>query len=223
MTTELESLWADARAEMDSHGLTDWQLVYSATRGAALGTTCHGTRTITLSAPHMESGTREQGWDTVLHEIAHALCDVEAKHGPVWKATARRLGANPSSVAHSAPSKASDYPVIGVCPSGHAYGRSRMPSRASVYTCRRGCGYIVWKRNIDAVTDTVRAAVDKYGRTKVKALLPVGAEFRINMPTVAKWHGRNGVVVKAGRTKYTARVAAYPQLVAIPAACVEPV
>ena len=31
--------------------------------------------------------------DTILHEIAHALAGAKAKHGPAWKAIARRLGA----------------------------------------------------------------------------------------------------------------------------------
>ena len=33
--------------------------------------------------------------DTVLHEIAHALVGPEARHGPEWKAIAKRLGATP--------------------------------------------------------------------------------------------------------------------------------
>lgn len=39
----------------------------------------------------------EQVIDTLRHEAAHAIAGVEAKHGPVWKATARRLGATPKA------------------------------------------------------------------------------------------------------------------------------
>jgi len=41
----------------------------------------------------------EQLTDTILHEIAHALAGPAAKHGPAWKAIARRLGATPKSCA----------------------------------------------------------------------------------------------------------------------------
>ena len=40
-------------------------------------------------------GSEEQVRDTVLHEIAHAIAGHEAGHGPLWKATARRIGATP--------------------------------------------------------------------------------------------------------------------------------
>lgn len=39
----------------------------------------------------------EQVIDTLRHEAAHAVAGLEAKHGPVWKATARRLGATPKA------------------------------------------------------------------------------------------------------------------------------
>ena len=33
--------------------------------------------------------------DTVLHEVAHALAGGRAKHGPVWRSWARKVGAKP--------------------------------------------------------------------------------------------------------------------------------
>jgi predicted SprT family Zn-dependent metalloprotease len=225
---DLETFWTDARAEMDRHGLTDWKLVYSATRGRALGTTAHGLNTITLSAPHIETGTRAQGWDTVLHEIAHALCDVNEKHGPTWKRTARRLGANPWSTAHSSPSVATDFAVVGTCPAGHTYGRSQMPAKGRAYLCpkcskRNLAGGISWKRNTGAVTPTVRAAVAAHGAVKVKAVLRVGATVRIVTPGVPKWDGKTGTVYKTGRTLYTVKVPGQSLMLKVPATCVTPV
>ena len=50
---------------------------------------------IWISRTHALEGSEEQIRDTVLHEIAHAIAGHEAGHGPLWKATARRIGATP--------------------------------------------------------------------------------------------------------------------------------
>ena len=46
----------------------------------------------------MNGGPREVR-DTILHEIAHALAGAKARHGPAWKAIAKRLGATPKARA----------------------------------------------------------------------------------------------------------------------------
>lgn len=66
----------------------------------------------------------EGGWammeDVVRHEIAHAI-DYETRgesdHGPVWKAIARRVGADPTRLYEGpdVPDDASKY--VGICPS----------------------------------------------------------------------------------------------------------
>ena len=38
--------------------------------------------------------------DNLLHEIAHAIVGREAGHGPLWKVTARRIGATPRAKAY---------------------------------------------------------------------------------------------------------------------------
>lgn len=53
---------------------------------------------IDLSKIWMTRIPEAQVKDTILHELAHALTP-GAKHGPAWKAMARRLGANPSRIA----------------------------------------------------------------------------------------------------------------------------
>lgn len=58
--------------------------------------------------------------DVVRHEIAHAI-DYERRgrsdHGPVWKAIARRIGADPTRLYEGpdVPDHASKY--VGICPS----------------------------------------------------------------------------------------------------------
>ena len=53
------------------------------------------TKTISLSRKLTERNSEEQAKDTVLHEIAHVLAGSNAKHGPVWKEWAVKVGARP--------------------------------------------------------------------------------------------------------------------------------
>ena len=45
--------------------------------------------------PYASHNPPEKVLDTLLHEIAHALAGPKARHGPVWKAIAKKLGATP--------------------------------------------------------------------------------------------------------------------------------
>ena len=57
---------------------------------------CHyATKKITLSRALVEINNEQQVRDTILHEIAHALCPTRADHGPIWKAMAIAVGAKP--------------------------------------------------------------------------------------------------------------------------------
>ncbi len=88
-----------ARRLMDEHGLTGWALAFvEATK--RLGTCNHSHRVIRIGRSHALEGSEAQIRNTVLHEIAHAIAGPEAGHGPVWKATARRIGATPRARAY---------------------------------------------------------------------------------------------------------------------------
>ena len=83
-----------SRRLMDAHGLTDWTLAFVEAR-RRLGDCCHRERTIRIGRAHALEGSEAQIRDTVLHEVAHAIAGPEAGHGPLWRATARRIGAIP--------------------------------------------------------------------------------------------------------------------------------
>ena len=88
----------EARALMDEHGLHEWTFRFSAARGR-LGECRERERLIRLSRRHAVNGGPREVRDTILHEIAHALAGAKARHGPAWKAVARRLGATPKARA----------------------------------------------------------------------------------------------------------------------------
>ena len=83
-----------ARRLMDEHGLTGWTLAFVESR-RGLGACDFSDRQIRIGRGHALEGNEEEIRDTVLHEIAHAIAGPEAGHGPLWKATARRIGATP--------------------------------------------------------------------------------------------------------------------------------
>ncbi len=88
-----------ARGLMEEHGLQDWTLAFVEAR-RRLGDCHFGDRVIRISRAHALQGSEEQIRNTVLHEIAHAIAGPEAGHGPLWKATARRIGATPRAKSY---------------------------------------------------------------------------------------------------------------------------
>lgn len=79
------------RAMMDSHGLTDWKISW--TRAKKTHGLCnYSTRTLSFSAVAFGLISQEDAYETVLHEIAHALAGHTAGHGPRWVAEYRRIG-----------------------------------------------------------------------------------------------------------------------------------
>ena len=88
-----------ARQLMDEHGLTGWTLAFVEAK-RRLGDCHFRHRVIRISRTHALEGSEEQIRDTVLHEIAHAITGREAGHGPLWKLTARRIGATPRAKAY---------------------------------------------------------------------------------------------------------------------------
>ena len=87
-----------ARRLMDEHGLTGWTLAFIEAK-RRLGDCHFRHHVIRISRTHALEGSEEQIRGTVLHEIAHAIAGREAGHGPLWKVTARRIGATPRAMA----------------------------------------------------------------------------------------------------------------------------
>ena len=90
----LARIAASARDLMDEHGLDTWTFAFLEAE-RRLGDCNHRDRVIRLGRSHALDAEDAEIRDTILHEIAHALAGPEARHGPEWKATARRIGATP--------------------------------------------------------------------------------------------------------------------------------
>lgn len=96
-TSEVAQL---ARALMNEHGLG--QVPFEFDRAKTRFGQCQFKRNnltkvvfvsrIKMSEPLVRLNTIERCRETILHEIAHALAGHTAGHGPVWVATARKIG-----------------------------------------------------------------------------------------------------------------------------------
>jgi predicted SprT family Zn-dependent metalloprotease len=82
-----------ARTFMREHGLADWTFAFDHAR-RRFGACNYTRRRITLSRSLTLLNGIDEVRDTVLHEIAHALCPGD-KHGPRWRATCAQIGARP--------------------------------------------------------------------------------------------------------------------------------
>jgi predicted SprT family Zn-dependent metalloprotease len=81
---------------MQRHGLIDagWRFRFDHAR-RRFGACRYGEKAITLSRPLALLNAEPEVRDTLLHEIAHALCPADG-HGSKWKAKCREIGARPA-------------------------------------------------------------------------------------------------------------------------------
>jgi predicted SprT family Zn-dependent metalloprotease len=133
-------IWSDATALLDKYGLTakTWKVVYDNTKRRG-GECRYLQREIGISIHLFTRWTYEEAMQTVLHEIAHALCPGHG-HDKVWKAKAREIGH--SGNRHYDAKKQGSYPArkharnwIGTCPNGHKKTRARKPLTGRNYSC----------------------------------------------------------------------------------------
>jgi len=82
-----------ARDLIATHGLEGWTFTFDHAR-RRFGKCDYTHRRITLSKSLTFLNGLDEVRDTILHEIAHALCPKDG-HGARWRATCRRIGAKP--------------------------------------------------------------------------------------------------------------------------------
>lgn len=148
------------RETLDEHGLTEKGWIASlGNHKRALGK-CNFTRKeITLSREWVNVLPEATIMNTILHETAHALAGPYAKHGPVWKAWARKLGADPNSTTRLSDEQVRmiSFKWNGRCDNGHEVGQHRAPMR--VKFCTRCPGGIIKDNLIHWNEDGVKVAL----------------------------------------------------------------
>jgi predicted SprT family Zn-dependent metalloprotease len=134
---------------MRKHGLVDWTIEFG--RGKQrLGSCDHAKQRILLSRLHVQMDSDSEVLNTILHEIAHALCDANEGHGKQWQAKTRQIGARPLRFAESWRLVPRHHQWMGTCPS---CGNTKLSHRRSNLSCA-GCSSVYddrfriqWTRN----------------------------------------------------------------------------
>jgi hypothetical protein len=87
------------KQKMALHGLRGWKANISDKMTRCYGCCNFKSKTISISARWLTEPkfTDDRLLNVILHEIAHALVGIKENHGPVWKAKALEIGAEPKS------------------------------------------------------------------------------------------------------------------------------
>ena len=130
-------VWTQAERLLFEHGLKDkkWKVVFDNTKMRG-GQCRYAQREIGVSAHLFAIWTYEQCIQTVLHEVAHALCPGHL-HDKVWKAKAKAIGYTGERCWGTNGEARIVRPKnwIGTCPNGHTHKLARKPGKA--YSCGR--------------------------------------------------------------------------------------
>jgi predicted SprT family Zn-dependent metalloprotease len=121
---------------MARHGLRDWTFAFNR-RKRALGLCHYETRTIELSIYLVDKNGPEEIWDTLLHEIAHALVGPGHGHDAVWKKKCLEIGAKPLRCGQADMPSGRWQARCESC--GTHFSRHRKPKRLQGWFCRT-CG-----------------------------------------------------------------------------------
>jgi predicted SprT family Zn-dependent metalloprotease len=125
-----------ARELLDRHGLGDWSFAFNRRR-RSLGYCWYDRRRIELSIYLVERNEAVEIFDTLLHEIAHALVGPGHGHGPVWKRKCLEIGARPVRCGQANMPAGRWQAQCGTC--GKGFHRYRKPKRMKGWFCG-GCG-----------------------------------------------------------------------------------
>lgn len=147
---------------LKERGLSGWTVIITKSKRSA-GYCNYMKKQIGLSSFVIPSHTEESSFDTVTHEVAHAIAGKEAGHGYEWKRIHKELGGsglrtygkdsyiNGEEPEHLKCKPRSESPYVGTCPNGHIINRFRLPK--VMCSCSRCCPgrfnsdyKIIWKR-----------------------------------------------------------------------------
>lgn len=130
-----------------AHGLHSWTVRFDNAKRRA-GQCRYGARVLSLSRPLMAVRTYDETYNTITHELAHALTPGH-KHDAVWSAKHRELGGDGKRCFDTDERVAAMAPWIGTCEHGKQFPRYRQPKRLEGWSCKcpEGKSPVVWARN----------------------------------------------------------------------------
>ena len=133
---DLRELEAIAEREFLKHGLHDWSFGWAKTKRRQ-GACKYQSKRIEIAEYYASHNPPEKVLDTLLHEIAHALAGPKARHGPVWKAVAKKLGATPRACDTCDETVVMPGDWQATCEAcNKTYHKYKRPQRLTGYRCR---------------------------------------------------------------------------------------
>jgi predicted SprT family Zn-dependent metalloprotease len=131
-----------ARSEMEKNGLFDWKLDLDYAKVRA-GACFFKEKKISFSRNFIKNASDSDIYDTILHEIAHALVGPKHGHDIVWKTMAKKIGCS-AKRCHTL--EFSDYKWIKYC-KNHCW-EQKSHRRKSNLICRKCGSTVFYKKNI---------------------------------------------------------------------------
>jgi predicted SprT family Zn-dependent metalloprotease len=125
-----------AKELFEKHGLQRWRFSFDSSK-RRFGVCRWSRGEIQLSRRLVELNDEPKVRDTLLHEIAHALCPRGAHHGPEWYAKAVEIGCDGNRCYKTDDVVLPTSPWVGTCPGGHEFPRYKMPRGERKYSCNK--------------------------------------------------------------------------------------
>lgn len=137
---ELKAVETYAKKALVKHGLADkgWVFKWDKRATKRFGQCRYYRKEIGISNQLASLNKAEDVFDTVLHEIAHALASVRgfvrARHGIEWQRICVEIGAKPSQYYSSDQIVIPKGKYSGTCPKcSHKFEKSRIPRRRTYH------------------------------------------------------------------------------------------
>jgi hypothetical protein len=134
------------REVLVDHGLHGWGVALDSARKRA-GQCNHTTRTISMSTVLLAQRSWEDSYNTIIHEVAHAIVGHGHGHDGVWQRQHQAMGGDGKrcfdhQLDHS------DAPWVGECAHGRQFGRYKTPMAGRTYHCKcaAGSSLVEWSR-----------------------------------------------------------------------------
>lgn len=129
-----------AASLLEKHGLAGEGWHFNWDNAKSRGGQCNHTyRRISMSRHLVPLWTDEQVFDTLIHEIAHALVGPKQGHGPVWAAKMREIGGKPERCHNNA---VVDPPIHAVCDTHGVIAKRHRRTRGAI--CLKCRVPVVW-------------------------------------------------------------------------------
>jgi len=134
-STELRQIEVEAKKLMREFGLDGWKFEYARFK-RTLGRCYMIRKLIQISRWHAENDKIEQVWETIRHEIAHAIVPAVSGHGPEWQEAARKTGCKDISGKCTEPlvQPPGKWYAVCSCPRRHEW--LKQPKRTVKFVCR---------------------------------------------------------------------------------------